>query len=240
MLSLPEAYRALVIGADGAIGSAFVRALQEDARCALVRGLSRRSDPPIELLDEASLAAAAQRLGHDGPFALIVVATGALHQRLPGRATPVGPEKRLAELDPLVLAQAFAVNAIGPALVAKHFHDLLPVHERGVLAVLSARVGSIGDNRLGGWYGYRASKAALNQLWRTAAIEIARRRKQAVLVALQPGTVRSALTAPVIGPDAPDALDPDTSARRLLAVLDRLGPSENGSFHDHSGEPIPW
>jgi hypothetical protein len=169
-----------------------------------------------------------------------VVATGALHQRLPGRATPVGPEKRLAELDPLVLAQAFAVNAIGPALVAKHFHDLLPVHERGVLAVLSARVGSIGDNRLGGWYGYRASKAALNQLWRTAAIEIARRRKQAVLVALQPGTVRGALTAPVIGPDAPDALDPDTSARRLLAVLDRLGPERSGCFHDHSGEPIPW
>jgi len=240
MLSLPEAYRALVIGADGAIGSAVVRALQEDARCALVRGLSRRSDPPIELLDEASLAAAALRLRASGPFALIVVATGALHQRLPGRATPVGPEKRLAELDPLLLAQAFAVNAIGPALVAKHFHELLPVHERGVLAVLSARVGSIGDNRLGGWYGYRASKAALNQLWRTAAIEIARRRKQAVLVALQPGTVRSGLTAPVIGLDAPDALDPDTSARCLLAVLDRLGPSDSGSFHGHDGEPIPW
>lgn len=248
MLSLPEGYRALVIGAGGAIGGAFVRQLQADPRCALVRGLRRGgehslapgADPPFDLLDEASLAAAAKRLQAEAPLSLIVVATGALHQHLPGRAAPVGPEKRLADLDPAVMAQAFAVNTIGPALLLKHFHPLLPREARSLFGVLSARVGSIGDNQLGGWYGYRASKAALNQLWRTAAIEIARQRKGAVLVALQPGTVRSPLTAPVIGAEAPDALAPDESARCLLAVMDGLGPADSGSFRDHRGARIPW
>ncbi len=238
MESLPPGYRALVLGSSGAIGSAFVAALRSDARCAEVVALSRHSTLAIDLLDEASLAAAAMVLRERAPFALIVVATGALQQQVTGRV--VGPEKRLAELDPLVLAQAFAVNAIGPALVAKHFHELLPVKERGLLAVLSARVGSIGDNAKGGWYGYRASKAALNQFWHTAAIEIARRRPESVLAALQPGTVRSALTAPVIGADAPDALSPDESVRRLLAVLDGLAPADSGGFFAHDGARIPW
>jgi NAD(P)-dependent dehydrogenase (short-subunit alcohol dehydrogenase family) len=247
MHSLPEGYRALVIGAGGAIGGAFLRQLQTDPRCAAVRGLGRgdgtagsATAPPFDLLDEASLAAAAEGLRGEAPFSLIVVATGALHQRLPGRAAPVGPEKRLAELDPAVMARAFAVNTIGPALLLKHFHTLLPREARSLFAVLSARVGSIGDNQLGGWYGYRASKAALNQLWRTASIEIARQRPAAVLVALQPGTVRSPLTAPVIGAAAPDALAPDESARCLLAVMDGLGPADSGCFRDHRGAAIPW
>ena len=247
MHSLPKGYRALVIGAGGAIGSAFMRCLQADARCALVRGLSRGQEPsagadagpPLDLLDEASLAAAAEQLRAEAPFSLILVATGALHQRLPGRR-PVGPEKRLADIDPAVMAQAFAVNTIGPALLLKHFHPLLPREGRSLFGVLSARVGSIGDNQLGGWYGYRASKAALNQLWHTAAIEITRQRPAAVLVALQPGTVRSPLTAPVIGTDAPDALAPDESARCLLGVMDRLGPADSGGFRDHRGAQIPW
>jgi NAD(P)-dependent dehydrogenase (short-subunit alcohol dehydrogenase family) len=247
MHSLPKGYRALVIGAGGAIGSAFMRCLQADTRCALVRGLSRTqgpssepaTDPPFDLLDEASLAAAAEQLRAEAPFSLILVATGALHQRLPGRR-PVGPEKRLADIDPAVMAQAFAVNTIGPALLLKHFHPLLPREGRSLFGVLSARVGSIGDNQLGGWYGYRASKAALNQLWHTAAIEITRQRPAAVLVALQPGTVRSPLTAPVIGTDAPDALAPDESARCLLGVMDRLGPADSGGFRDHRGAQIPW
>lgn len=238
MESLPAGYRALVLGAGGAIGGAFVAALRSEARCGGVVGLSRTSDPAIDLLDEDSLAAAANALRGQAPFALIVVATGALHQQVAGRV--VSPEKRLAELDPVVLTQTFAVNAIGPALVAKHFHELLPAKERGVFAVLSARVGSIGDNAKGGWYGYRASKAALNQLWHTAAIEIARRRPEAVLAALQPGTVRSPLTAPVIGADAPDALSPDASAQRLLAVLDGLTPADSGGFFAHDGARIPW
>ena len=167
------------------------------------------------------------------PFHLVLCATGALH--VAGRA----PEKRLAELDADVMAQAFALNAIGPALVIQHFHDLLPTRERSLLGVLSARVGSIGDNRLGGWYSYRASKAALNMLLRTAAIEVARRRPLAVLAALHPGTVASALSAPIIG--SADATTPAQAAQNLLAVLDAL-PAEgaSGGFHAWDGQPIPW
>jgi len=242
MQSLGAGYRALVIGASGAIGGAFVAALAADAACAEVVGLSRRSTPAIDLLDEASVAAAADALRERGPFGLIVIATGALHQQIDGRAPGerVPPEKRLADIDPAAIAHAFALNATGPALVAKHFHELLPLKARGVMAVLSARVGSIGDNRQGGWYGYRASKAALNQLWHTAAIEVARKRRDAVLVALQPGTVRSALTAPVIGAEAPDAFSPEQSAARLLAVLDVLTPADSGGFFAHDGASIPW
>jgi NAD(P)-dependent dehydrogenase (short-subunit alcohol dehydrogenase family) len=242
MESLGPGYRALVIGASGAIGGAFVAALEANAQCAGVVGLSRRSTPAIDLLDETSVAAAATSLRERGPFALIVIATGALHQQIDGRAPGdrVPPEKRLAEIDPAAMVRAFALNATGPALVAKHFHDLLPLRERGVMAVLSARVGSIGDNRQGGWYSYRASKAALNQLWHTAAIEVARKRREAVLVALQPGTVRSALTAPVIGAEAPDALSPEESVRRLLGVLDGLQSADSGGFFAHDGERIPW
>lgn len=238
MQSLPPGYRALVIGAGGAIGGAFVAALRADARCAGVSGLSRHGEPAIDVLDEASLVAAARHLQAQAPFALIVVATGALHLDL-GTHT-AGPEKRLADLDPAAMARSYAINAIGPALVAKHFHALLPDRERCVFAVLSARVGSIGDNAKGGWYSYRAAKAGLNQLWRTAAIEIARRRPEAVLVALQPGTVRSPLTAPVIGADAPEALSPEQSVQRLLAVLDALTPADSGSFRAHDGARIPW
>jgi NAD(P)-dependent dehydrogenase (short-subunit alcohol dehydrogenase family) len=150
-----------------------------------------------------------------------------------------GPEKRLADLDAATMARAHAVNAIGPALLIKHFHGLLPQQERSLLAVLSARVGSIGDNRLGGWYSYRASKAALNMLLRTAAIEVARQRPLAVLAALHPGTVRSGLSAPIIG-SAP-ASTPDDAARHLLAVLDAL-PAEgaSGGFHAWDGAAIAW
>ena len=237
MTSLPPGYRAVVVGSSGAIGGALVRALQADPRCGQVTALSRHSEPPLDLLDEASLAAAAARLrdnsGQGGPLHLLVCATGIL--QVDGRL----PEKRLADLDAATLARAHAVNAIGPALLIKHFHDLLPLKERGLLAVLSARVGSIGDNRLGGWYSYRASKAALNMLLRTAAVEVARKRPLAVLAALHPGTVRSGLSAPIIG--NADASTPEDAARHLLAVLDAL-PAEGGSggFHAWDGTPIPW
>ena len=233
MNSLPDGYRALVVGSSGAIGSALVRALQADPRCARVHALHRGSSPPLELGDEPGIAAAAAHVAQDGPLHLVLCATGALH--VDGRA----PEKRLAELDASAMARAFAVNAIGPALVIKHFHPLLARRERALLGVLSARVGSIGDNRLGGWYSYRASKAALNMLLHTAAIEVARQRPWAVLAALHPGTVVSALSKPIIG-DA-EASDPDQAAARLLAVLDAL-PAEgaSGGFHAWDGQPIPW
>ena len=233
MNSLPTGYSALVVGASGAIGAALVRALQADAQCGCVHALSRASDPPIRLDDEASIATAAQSLRAKGPIHLLICATGAL--QIDGRP----PEKRLADLDPATMARAFAVNTIGPALLIKHLHGLLPLKERALLAVLSARVGSIGDNRLGGWYSYRASKAALNMLLRTAAIEVARQRPLAVLAALHPGTVRSALSAPFVA-DA-QATSPDDAARNLLRVLDAL-PAEgaSGGFHAWDGAAVPW
>ena len=233
MNSLPDGFHALVVASSGAIGSALVRALQADPRCAHVHALHRGSTPALELGDEAGIAAAAAHVAQGGPLHLVVCATGALH--VDGRA----PEKRLAEIDPATMARAFAINTIGPALVIKHFHPLLARRERSLLGVLSARVGSIGDNRLGGWYSYRASKAALNMLLRTAAVEVARQRPLAVLAALHPGTVVSPLSAPIIG-DA-EASPPDLAAARLLAVLDGL-PTEgaSGGFHAWDGQHIAW
>ena len=179
MLSLPEGYRALVIGASGAIGSALLQHLQSDPRCTAVIGVSRQSSPGLDLLSEASIAACAQALAVQGPFHLVVAATGAL--TVNGR----GPEKRLDELDATHLLDALQLNAVGPGLLLKHFAPLLASGQRVIWGKLSARVGSIEDNRKGGWYGYRAAKAALNMLLQTAAIEIARRRPLAVTSAIR-------------------------------------------------------
>ena len=218
---MPAPPRTLVLGCTGGLGAALAAATQ-------ATGLSRSSTPSIELTDEPSLAAAAASLRHLAPFTRIIDATGAL--TLDGR----GPEKRLADLDPLVMARAFAVNAIGPALLLKHFVDLLPRQGRCVFATLSARVGSIGDNRLGGWYSYRASKAALNQILRTAAIEVARRRPDAMLLALHPGTVRTRLSAGFTAEGAA----PEEAAARLVAVMDAA--AESGVFLDQDGQAVVW
>lgn len=245
MKSLPAGYHALVVGASGAIGAALVQALQADAACAVVHGWSRRGDPAVDLTDEASIVAATSALKASlaaapgaSSLRLVVCATGVL--QVDGHA----PEKRLADLDPARLSQALAINAIGPALLIKHLHPLLPTAGRSLFGLLSARVGSIGDNRSGGWYGYRASKAALNMLVRSAAIEIARRRPQAVLVALHPGTVQSPLSAPVIGDGSGRehaAVTPQQAARHLLEVLDGM-PTEgaSGSFAAWDATSIPW
>jgi NAD(P)-dependent dehydrogenase (short-subunit alcohol dehydrogenase family) len=231
--SLPLGYRALVVGASGAIGSALLRALQADPRCGQVEAWSRSGQPALDLLDEDTIAQAAQSLRAAGPLHLVICATGVL--QVDGQM----PEKRLADLDPAAMARAMAINAIGPALLIKHLHELLPLKERALLGVLSARVGSIGDNRKGGWYSYRASKAALNMLLRTAAVEVARKRPLAVLAALHPGTVRSGLSAPIIG--TAQASTPEEAARHLLAVLDAL-PAEgaSGGFHAWNGHAIEW
>jgi len=179
MKSLPPGFKAIVLGATGAIGGAFEKALRRMPACAGVIGLGRRSDPPFDLEDEASIAACARAVAPGGPFDLIVDATGALH------IDGVAPEKRLHDLGADRLSRAFTINAIGPALLMKHFIPLLPAKSRCMFATLSARVGSITDNRKGGWYGYRASKAARNMLLRTAAIEACRQRPEAIFVALQ-------------------------------------------------------
>ena len=229
--SLPEGYRALVIGARGAIGSALLALLREDPRCAVAQGLHRESLPALDLQDEASVTAAAAALAGQGPFQLIVNAAGLLHG--PG----LMPEKKLGDLQLASLQAVFAVNTFGPALLLHHFSPLLD-RQCGRLAMLSAKVGSIGDNRLGGWYGYRASKAALNMLIRTASIELRRSHPGAIVAALHPGTVTSPLSAPFRGAELgrPAA----TAAAELLGVIDRLQPQDSGGFFSYSGEALPW
>lgn len=229
MHSLREGYRALVIGASGSIGQAFVRALGSDPRCAAVIALSRGQPIDWDLQEESSLAALVAHV--PGPVHLVVDATGAL--TINGH----GPEKRLQELDAQRLLRSLQVNAVGPALLLRHLSPLLARGERVIWAKLSARVGSIEDNRKGGWYGYRAAKAALNQLLQTAAIEISRQRPLAVVAALQPGTVRSALSEPFVGDGA---LAPEVSVHGLLQTLDAAPATGRAVYLDHQGQTIPW
>ena len=224
---------AVVFGAGGGIGGALVAALAGDRRFAAVIGLGRGSAPRFDLLDEASIAEAVRAVAARGAIRLAIDATGFLHDEAQM------PEKSLRELDAGRLARSFALNAIGPALLMKHLLPALPREGRAVFATLSARVGSIGDNRLGGWYGYRASKAALNQFVRTAAVELARRSPAAICVALHPGTVATGLSAPFAAAGL-DVQAPEVAAARLLAVIDRLTPAESGGFFDHRGEAVPW
>ena len=228
--SLGSGYRALVIGASGSIGQAFCQLLRADAGCAQVRELSRASSPALDLEDPASIAAAASALAAEGPYQLILHAAGLLHR--PG----IAPEKSLAAIEADALQAVFQVNALGPALVLRHFLPLLD--KQGAMAMLSAKVGSIGDNRLGGWYAYRASKAALNMLIKTAAIELARSKPKARLLALHPGTVISPLSQPFRGASA--ARPAEQAAAEMLRVIDSLGPEHSGSFHAYDGQALPW
>jgi len=233
---------AVVVGASGGIGGALVRALAEAAVHAPIFAMSRSSSSvppgvrsfPIDLTDEATIEAAAAAVGEAGAVGLVIVATGLLHQ------AGVSPEKTVRSLDPATMAAVFSVNTIGPALVAKHFVPLLARRERCVFAALSARVGSIGDNRLGGWYAYRASKAALNQILQTLGIEVARSRPEAIVVGLHPGTVASGLSQP-FRPDATadGVFSPEESAAHLLHVLNGLGPDDTGGVFAWDGSQIP-
>jgi hypothetical protein len=203
-------------------------------RFSAVLGLGRRSSPALDLTDEASIAAAARHVEALGAeVRLVIDASGILHD------DGLSPEKSWRDLDAAQMARAFAVNAIGPALLMKHFLPLLPRQGRSVFATLSARVGSIGDNRLGGWYSYRASKAALNQFMRTAAIELGRRQPAALCVALHPGTVATPLSAPFVKAGL-DVQTPQQAADRLLDTIERLPPGSSGGFFDHRGNPVPW
>ncbi len=228
---------AVIIGASGGIGRALTEAVISRARHDAVHALSRSGAEIsgadsgfIDIEDEASIAAAAARIGSAD---LIIVATGLLH------ADGYGPEKNCRALSHDDLLRAFAVNAVGPALVAKHFLPLLPKEGRSVFAALSARVGSISDNGLGGWYGYRASKAALNQLIRTLAIELARQKPEAICAALHPGTVDTALSGPFQA-NVPEGklFTPDYAAGKLLDVLDGLTANESGRLFAWDGAEI--
>ena len=219
--------RALVIGASGGIGGAVAAALR--AQGWQVVGLSRSADG-LDVTDEAAVARVLGAV--EGVFDLVFVATGGLE------VGGVRPEKSVKALDGAAMAAQFALNAIGPALVLKHVWRMIPRDRAARVAVLSARVGSIGDNRLGGWHGYRAAKAALNQIVRTCAVELARTHPQAALVALHPGTVATSLTAAYAG--GHPTVAPEVAAENLLRVLEGVGPAQSGQFFDWKGEVVPW
>lgn len=231
MQSLPDGFRALVIGASGALGTAFGDLLQADPRCAGVWRLGRQAAVRVDFADEASVAEAASALRQEAPFHLVILATGVLH--LPG----VLPEKRLADLSLVAMEEIFRINTFGPALMMRHFAPLLD-RQRSVMALLSAKVGSLGDNRLGGWYSYRASKAALNMMVKTASIEMRRTHPGAVLVALHPGTVKSALSRPFRGDEI--GRQPLEAAAAMLETLDSLRSEDSGSFVAYDGARLPW
>ncbi|WP_299396044.1 SDR family NAD(P)-dependent oxidoreductase [Pelagibius sp.] len=235
--------RAAVIGASGGIGGALVARLAADPAVEAVYAFSRRPVPAAEKVapgqmdtdDDASVAAAAKGLAAAAPLGLVIVASGLLHD-----GAALQPEKSFRHLEAAALARSFQVNSIGPALVAKHFLPLLDRERKAVFAALSARVGSIGDNRMGGWYGYRAAKAALNMTIRCLAIEVARNRKQTLCVGLHPGTVDSRLSQPFQRGVAPEKLfSPATAAGHLLSVVDGLTPEDSGKVFAWDGQEIP-
>ncbi|SPJ23844.1 SDR family NAD(P)-dependent oxidoreductase [Palleronia abyssalis] len=217
--------RTLVVGASGGVGAAVAAEL--DARGWTVTRLSRSKDG-LDITDEDSVKAALAALDH--PFGLVFVATGAL------TSTRAAPEKSLADLTGDELIAQIRLNALGPALVLKHLKPHIPRGDRFVFAALSARVGSIGDNGLGGWYSYRTSKAALNSLLHGAAVELARTHRQAIVTCLHPGTVATTFTE---GYDH-DKVTPDTAAANLIDVIEGLTPEQTGRFYDYAGKDIPW
>ncbi len=243
--SFSTGMRVVVLGAGGGIGSAVVDLLAASPRVekvyAYVRTRPAPAHPKVEsarfdLEDEASIAAAAANCIAGGPLNLVFVATGVLHDGI-----RLQPEKTWRALSAEALAKSFAINAIGPALIARHFLSAMPRGEKGVFAVLSARVGSIDDNRLGGWYSYRASKAALHMLVRTYAVELARQNSRALCVALHPGTVDTQLSRPFQA-SVPDAklFSPHYAAERLLSVIDSLDVSASGKVFAWDGQSIAF
>lgn len=237
---MQEGGSAAVFGATGGIGAALVEALAQRGWrvCALSRSGERvrgaRNAAACDVTDEASVMAAAAALVADPPE-LTIVATGVL--TLSGGT---GPERSYRHIDPAAMAEAFRINTIGPALVAKHVLPLLPRDRRGVFAALGARVGSIGDNRLGGWHSYRASKAALAMLLRNFAIELARTHPHAVVVGLHPGTVDTTLSAPFQANLRQGQLtNAAEAAGRLLAVIGELTPEASGTVVDYAGATVP-
>lgn len=231
MALLPQPFKALVIGSSGTIGSAFMELLQSNPACTSVIGLHRHSEIPIDYQQPESIEAAAKALTSEGPFQLIINTIGVLH------TDKWMPEKRLEDISADQLLDLIKINAVGPALTIKHFSKLLDPNN-SVMATLSAKVGSIKDNRLGGWYSYRASKAALNMLIKTASIEFARTKPNTALVAIHPGTVNSRLSKPFRGEQV--GRPPLDAANDMLQVIQSLIKEDSGTFISYSGERLPW
>ena len=241
---------AIVVGASGGLGGGFTKVLSSEAtyqdgygqilgfsrKPVVGQSHSRSHSNCIDFADESTIAKSAALVSEickDAPLRLLIVATGFLH------ANGQGPERSLKQLDKEYLQQTMLVNTIGPALVLKHFAPLLPQIGDVRLAFISAKIGSIGDNALGGWYGYRAAKAALNQIVKTASIELKRHNKQSICVALHPGTVSTALSKP-FSKSGLNVRSPEVAARELLSVIHALTPTQTGGFFDYKGDSIVW
>lgn len=235
--------KAAVFGASGGIGHALVQRLSDDAHIDVVAALSREKPAGLDrhipwfafdLLSEDSVTSAVQDIENTvGALDLVLVATGVLQD---GERT--APEKTIKALSADAMDHSFKINAIGPALIAKHIGPVLRKDRKTVLAFLSARVGSISDNHLGGWYSYRASKAALHMIVRTTAIELARTHPNTICVSLHPGTVRTALSAPFVSAKTSSAVSPDAAAENLLTVVNGLEQDQSGRIWDWQGAEI--
>lgn len=233
--------KAIIFGASGGIGAALVRQLAAEGT--QVHAGSRSGNVPegagivpftFDLTDEASIASAAEQW-NDSPPDLVIVATGVLTL-----ADGTGPERSLKHLDADAMTQMLRLNTVGPAMIAKHMLPLFPRNAPASFAALSARVGSIADNRIGGWHSYRASKAALNMLIRNFAIEMGRTHKQAIVTGLHPGTVDTALSEPFQSNLPSGQLTAaGEAARNLLGVLEKLGPEDSGNLFDWKGDRVP-
>jgi NAD(P)-dependent dehydrogenase (short-subunit alcohol dehydrogenase family) len=229
----------LILGGSGGLGSAIAKRFAQDPTrqiLSLSRTPGENGQPSFDYADEASLAGAANWVKErclTAPLTTVIVATGILHSE------GGSPERSWSQLDSQYLHQVMLVNAIGPALALKHFAPLLAKDQNTTWAMVSARVGSIGDNGLGGWYGYRASKAALNQIVKTASIEMTRRNKLSVCVALHPGTVATKLSEP-FSKAGLNVRSPEIAAEELVGVIEKLQPSDSGCFIDYLGNKLPW
>ncbi len=232
--------RAAIIGASGGIGRALAEALAARSGTERLFALSRSGKVPqgpnikpvaIDITDESSVEAAAAAVG---PVDLVIVASGVLSD-----GAGLKPEKSWRDQSFAAFGQVFAVNTFGPAMVARSFLPCLPRQGRGVFAALSARVGSVSDNDLGGWHAYRASKAALNMLIRNYALEYGRRNADGIVAGLHPGTVDTALSAPFSAGVSHEVFSPEVAAGHLLRVIDGLCPADSGKVFDWKGEAIP-
>lgn len=228
-LYLNSSRRALVVGSSGSIGHALVHSLRKRIGSNNVVSISR-IDNGMDLMKPESIAIEASK--QSGKFDLILDATGALE------INGIGPEKSFQSLDYRNMVNQFKVNAIGPALILKHFMRFLPRSGKSVFVTLSARVGSIEDNKLGGWISYRSSKSALNQIVKTAAIELTRKNPDSVCICLHPGTVRSKLTENYLGKHR--FVEPEVAASNIIRVIEEKGSSDSGGFFDYNGNVIPW
>ena len=231
MRLLPNPFSALIIGSSGTIGGAFLELLENNPLCSSVVGIHRHSEHSIDYQHPDSIETCAAALSQEAPFQLIINTIGVLH------SSDWMPEKKLDDLNAEQLMELMKINAIGPALTIRHFSKLLDP-KNSIMVTLSAKVGSIEDNRLGGWYSYRASKAALNMLIKTASIEWARTKPNTALISMHPGTVNSGLSKPFrgeqIGRPAHDA------AADMFRVIESLKKEDSGSFISYSGERLPW